>query len=251
MLILLVTLYNNKNLIWTHKLRLVSFYSQSTIDINVQKLLLVSTLDFHSDRYRRCRRHLCRRCCLYYQLNKLVKMATATDDSVINHRMCFILISAIFGKPNYIFIGSFIFVYFFQSCSILKIDFSKFNFPREIWFHLPLNEIVYKLLLLLPITLCGVIGNLLLLNIIIMNRALHSSTNYILVNMIAADTLTVMFCPAVFICTDFFQNYLLGFVGCKMDGFLQGLFCCCWFYFYFLLKFEIYFNHLFVELLSM
>lgn len=57
-----------------------------------------------------------------------------------------------------------------------------------------------------------------------MNRALHSSTNYILANMIAADTLTVLFCPAVFICTDFFQNYLLGFLGCKLDGFIQGAF---------------------------
>lgn len=129
-----------------------------------------------------------------------------------------------FGKPNSIFIGSFIFVCFshFHSIHPLQIDFSKFNFPREIWFSKPSAEIVFKLLLLLPIILCGAIGNLLLLNIIIVNRALHSSTNCILANMIAADTLTVIFCPAVFICTDFFQNYLLGFVGCKMDGFLQG-----------------------------
>lgn len=56
-----------------------------------------------------------------------------------------------------------------------------------------------------------------------MNRE-QPPTNYILANMIAADTLTIIFCPAVFICTDFFQNYLLGFVGCKLDGFLQG-FC--------------------------
>lgn len=105
-----------------------------------------------------------------------------------------------------------------------KIDFSKFNFPREIWTFKPNAEIVCKLLLLLPIILCGVIGNLLLLNIIIRNRALHTPTNYILANMIAADTLTVIFCPIVFICSDFFQNFQLGHPGCKLDGFLQGFF---------------------------
>lgn len=147
-----------------------------------------------------------------------------------------------FGKPNYHihwFIQFFFFVFLpflssnihipLHSCHLSpsfhpKIDFSKFNFPREIWFSKPSAEIVCKLLLLLPIILCGVIGNLLLLNIIIRNRALHTPTNYILANMISADTLTVIFCPIVFICSDFFQNFILGPIGCKMDGFLQGFF---------------------------
>lgn len=86
----------------------------------------------------------------------------------------------------------------------------------------PIAEIILKLLLLLPIILCGVVGNLLLLNIIIRNRALHTPTNYILANMISADILTIIFCPIAFICRDFFQNFVLGPIGCKMDSFLQG-----------------------------
>lgn len=76
----------------------------------------------------------------------------------------------------------------------------------------------------MPIISCGIIGNLLLLNIVFRNRALHTPTNYILVNMIAADTLTLIVCPVMFICSDFFQNFVLGPLGCKMDGFLQGFF---------------------------
>ncbi|XP_055322329.1 neuropeptide FF receptor 2 isoform X2 [Sitodiplosis mosellana] len=100
-------------------------------------------------------------------------------------------------------------------------DWIQHDFPFQIWFSKPNAEIVYKSLLLLPIILCGVIGNLLLLNVVFRNRALHTPTNYILANMIAADTLTIFLCPAVFICSDFFQNFILGPVGCKMDGFLQ------------------------------
>lgn len=40
--------------------------------------------------------------------------------------------------------------------------------------------------------------------------------------MISADTLTICICPAMFMCSDFFQNFILGPIGCKLDGFLQG-----------------------------
>lgn len=127
---------------------------------------------------------------------------------------------------HFIFLLHFFLFYFIsvftRRLPSFKIDFSQFNFPREIWFSKPSAEIVCKLLLLLPIILCGVIGNLLLLNIIIRNRALHTPTNYILANMISADTLTVIFCPVAFICNDFFQSFILGPIGCKIDGFLQG-----------------------------
>lgn len=121
-------------------------------------------------------------------------------------------------------------------CPINKIDFSKFDFPREIWFSKSSTEILYKLLILLPILLFGAIGNLVLLNIISRNRALHTPTNHILANMISADTLTLLFCPVTFVCSDFFQNFILGPIGCKMDGFLQGStfvqFICLVFFFF-------------------
>lgn len=115
------------------------------------------------------------------------------------------------------------FVSLYSSCFPFKTtDFSKYDFPKEIWLSKPCDEIIYKLLLLLPIILCGIIGNVLLLNIIIRNRALHTPTNYILANMISADTMTICICPAMFMCSDFFQNFILGPIGCKLDGFIQG-----------------------------
>lgn len=88
----------------------------------MQKLFRVSAFHFHRDR-RRC----CCWCCFnivifHHQLDKLVKMATATDDSVINHRLCFPHFCH-FGKPSSIFIGSFIFVCFSQSQSQSKSHF--------------------------------------------------------------------------------------------------------------------------------
>lgn len=158
-------------------------------------------------------------------------MASPSNNSVINHINWWQFSSfgwVSFGKhiaSKHLFIFvCFLFSFLWLDCRVdLKIDFSQFNFPGEIWFSKPSAEIICKLLLLLPIILCGVIGNLLLLNIIIRNRALHTPTNYILANMISADTLTVIFCPVAFICSDFFQTFILGPIGCKMDGFLQGL----------------------------
>uniref|UniRef100_A0A1B0CUX5 Putative 7 transmembrane receptor n=1 Tax=Lutzomyia longipalpis TaxID=7200 RepID=A0A1B0CUX5_LUTLO len=42
--------------------------------------------------------------------------------------------------------------------------------------------------------------------------------------MAAADLATLLFCPAMFMVNDFFQNYELGEIGCKIEGFLLGAF---------------------------
>ncbi|XP_031618332.1 neuropeptide Y receptor type 1 [Contarinia nasturtii] len=104
------------------------------------------------------------------------------------------------------------------------VDYAKYDFPREIWFVKPTNEIVCKLLVLVPIIFCGVAMNVLLLNIIIKNRALHTPTNYILSNMIVADTLMLLVSPVLLICFDLFQNFILGPIGCKIGAFIQVTF---------------------------
>lgn len=96
----------------------------------------------------------------------------------------------------------------------------------------PTSEIVYKSMILVPIVLFGLIGNSILLNIILKNRALHTPTNFLLANMISADILTLLFCPSMYICSDYFQNFLLGPIGCKMDGSLQGIPVHCTVYTY-------------------
>lgn len=87
---------------------------------------------------------------------------------------------------------------------------------------IPAGEAAVKLATLFPVVAFGVISNLILLNIIARNRALQSPTNLLLGNMVAADTLTLIFCPVMFVSRNFFQNFVLGPVGCKMDGYLQG-----------------------------
>lgn len=89
---------------------------------------------------------------------------------------------------------------------------------------IPPDEAIIKISTLYPIVIFGIISNLILLNIIARNRALQIPTNLILGNMVAADTLTLIFCPIIFLSRNFFQNYVLGPIGCKMDGYLQGEF---------------------------
>lgn len=99
---------------------------------------------------------------------------------------------------------------------------SQYDFPKTIWLMIPNGEAAIKLVTLVPVIWLGIICNLLLLNIIARNRALQTPTNLILANMVIADTITLLFCPVMFICRDFFQNFVLGAIGCNMEGYLQG-----------------------------
>lgn len=76
----------------------------------------------------------------------------------------------------------------------------------------------------IPIILIGCIGNILLIIVILRNRGLRTATNLLIANMALADFLTLLICPTLFMIHDFYQNYELGSVGCKMEGFLEGLF---------------------------
>lgn len=105
-----------------------------------------------------------------------------------------------------------------------QVDFSQYDFPCEIWLVKPTPEITYKSLILSTIIVFGIYGNFLLLNVIVRNRALQTPTNLLLANMIAADTFTLLLCPFFFVCDDFFQNFILGPVGCKLDPAIQGFF---------------------------
>lgn len=125
----------------------------------------------------------------------------------------------------------------------LQIDVSQWDFPADIWLIKPNGESIVKVATILPVVLIGVLGNGLLLNIISRNRALRTPTNFLLANMAAADLVTLIFCPVMFICKDLFQIYQLGAIGCKLEGFIQGLsrayFCCCEWLVAYLLRFVV------------
>ncbi|XP_075167535.1 neuropeptide FF receptor 2 [Haematobia irritans] len=106
-----------------------------------------------------------------------------------------------------------------------EFDFSKWDFPEErIWLHIPESEMIIKICTFVPVLIFGLIGNFTIIRLIVMNRALRTPTNLIIANMAMADFLTLLICPTMFMINDFYQNYLLGSVGCKMEGFLEGAF---------------------------
>ncbi|XP_034652712.1 neuropeptide FF receptor 2 [Drosophila subobscura] len=104
-------------------------------------------------------------------------------------------------------------------------DFSKWDFPAErIWLHKSNEEIAWKICIFIPLIAFGMYGNCIMIYLIAMNRSLRSPTNLIIANMATADLLTLAICPAMFMVNDFYQNYQLGCVGCKMEGFLVVVF---------------------------
>ena len=108
---------------------------------------------------------------------------------------------------------------------LLKFDFSKWNFPEDrIWLHIPEGEIIVKICTFIPVLIFGLIGNYVIVRLIVLNRSLRTPTNLIIANMAVADFLTLLICPVLFMINDFYQNYMLGSVGCKMEGFLEGAF---------------------------
>lgn len=104
-----------------------------------------------------------------------------------------------------------------------QVDFSQYDYPYEIWITIPRTEAIIKVTTIIPVVLFGVFGNFLLLNIISRNRALRTPTNFLLGNMAVADLATLLFCPVILLSRDLYQNYVLGAIGCNLEGFLQGM----------------------------
>ncbi|KAH8321773.1 hypothetical protein KR067_000747 [Drosophila pandora] len=108
---------------------------------------------------------------------------------------------------------------------ISQFDFSKWDFPAErIWLHKPDAEITWKICTFVPLIAFGLYGNTIMVYLIVANRSLRTPPNMIIANMAVADLLTLAICPAMFMLNDFYQNYQLGCVGCKLEGFLVVVF---------------------------
>ncbi|XP_017866483.1 PREDICTED: neuropeptide FF receptor 2 [Drosophila arizonae] len=109
--------------------------------------------------------------------------------------------------------------------SSIQFDFSQWDFPAErIWRHKAIEEIAWKVCSFLPLIIFGLYANYILIYLIATNRALRSPTNLIIANMAMADLLTLLICPVMFLINDFYQNFQLGCVGCKLEGFLVVVF---------------------------
>ena len=73
----------------------------------------------------------------------------------------------------------------------------------------------------LVVVLLGIVGNALLLSIVLRNRSIRTPTNLLIANMAGADLVTLLVLPWIFLCIDCFQNYMLGEVGCRAQGFAE------------------------------
>ncbi|KAL7735778.1 hypothetical protein ACLKA6_017785 [Drosophila palustris] len=109
--------------------------------------------------------------------------------------------------------------------SSIQFDFSQWDFPAErIWLHKSIVNISWKICTFVPLIGFGLYGNFILIYLIVRTRSLRSPTNLIIANMALADLFTLLICPTMFMINDFYQNYQLGCVGCKLEGFLVVVF---------------------------
>ncbi|XP_019530544.3 QRFP-like peptide receptor isoform X1 [Aedes albopictus] len=115
------------------------------------------------------------------------------------------------------------FVHYDTDEDLSLMNVSIYNYPREIWVTIPVWEIVIKTVTFLPLITFGIFGNIALLCIIFTIRALKTPTNMLIANLAVADLATLIICPVMFMLHDFYQNYVMGCIGCKLEGFLEGL----------------------------
>ncbi|XP_071539350.1 neuropeptide FF receptor 1-like isoform X2 [Panulirus ornatus] len=95
------------------------------------------------------------------------------------------------------------------------------NFPSEIWVRKSSTEVALKVFFMLPIILVGTVANTTILYLLCRNRRLRTTVNLFVGNLAVADLLLAAVCPTLFMLEDFYQHYILGPVGCRLQGFIQ------------------------------
>ncbi|XP_054163364.1 neuropeptide FF receptor 2-like [Oppia nitens] len=108
-----------------------------------------------------------------------------------------------------------------------NFNFSAVNYTdatHTIWVRKPVWEVFIKTMAVLPIMTIGIFGNLAIVCLILRLKSLRKShINLFILNMALADLLTTLFCPWMGLVDNVYQNYELGPVFCKLEGFLKML----------------------------
>ncbi|KAJ4433465.1 hypothetical protein ANN_15768 [Periplaneta americana] len=102
-----------------------------------------------------------------------------------------------------------------------QISYKDLEFPNDIWIRKADWEISVKAAAFIVVVVLGLAGNTLLLSIVLRHRSIRTPTNLLIANMAVADLVTLLIMPWVFLCMDCFQNYILGEIGCKAQGFVE------------------------------
>lgn len=124
--------------------------------------------------------------------------------------------------------------------SYFQIDLSKTPFINTIWICKPASELIVKIIILLPVVLLGISGNLFVLYVLLKNQHIRTPTNLLIGNMAGADLLSTLVHPWLFLLTDYFQNYPFGRIGCQGEGAIE---CKFQKLLIFLIYLIYYFNH--------
>lgn len=105
-----------------------------------------------------------------------------------------------------------------ENASFPDMNFSAFS---EIWGMKPVKEVAAKgaalgLLVLLSLTANGIV-----IYVVSRTKKLRTPTNLFILNVAVADFLTSCYTPWAVLISDSFQNWQLGPVLCRADGFLE------------------------------
>ncbi|EFA01257.2 Tachykinin-like peptides receptor 86C [Tribolium castaneum] len=99
-----------------------------------------------------------------------------------------------------------------------EFDPSNHTFINEKWIIRSTAQIAIESSIFAPIVLFGIFGNFLSIYVLVKNRHICTPTNLLIGNMAAADLLSLLIHPWVFLIYDFFQNYQFGSFGCKTEA---------------------------------
>ncbi|KAG6451372.1 RYamide receptor [Manduca sexta] len=103
-----------------------------------------------------------------------------------------------------------------------NINISEYPFPNNLWHVKPVREIVIKSSMMVIVAVFGIFLNIIILVIIMKNRWLWNTSNYLVGNLAFMDLLTLVFCPWFMLVRDFYQNFVLKNFGCRFEGFMQA-----------------------------
>lgn len=104
---------------------------------------------------------------------------------------------------------------------MFQIDTSNVSFINELWLVAKPSDVIIKISAFLPVVFFGIFTNTVLLYLLFKNRHLRSPTNLLIGNMATADLASLLIHPWMMLVNDFYQNYELGPIGCKMEAALE------------------------------
>ncbi|KAI1291840.1 Neuropeptide FF receptor 2 [Halotydeus destructor] len=95
-----------------------------------------------------------------------------------------------------------------------------------IWNARPFSEVIWRVLLNIPIVVLGILGNLLIISVVYKFKQTRNCTNLFICNMALADLLATLCCSwaSLFQAGVIYQNYVLGPFYCWFEGFMKVTF---------------------------